>query len=88
MKIRKIAFTKINTAEIIEMDVPVSDNSVVVKTAFSTISCGTEKANIMGNPNIAGPAAPSVNFPRILGYCSSGTVCEVGKNGLLQAQAE
>lgn len=80
MIIKKIAFTKINTAEIIEVDVPVSDNSVVVKTAFSTISCGTEKANITGNPNIAGPAAPSVKFPRVQGYCSSGIVSEVGKN--------
>lgn len=79
---KQIVFTKINTAEL--LDVPVvspSDRQVLVRTACSTVSCGTERANITGNPNnslapLPENAAPV--FPRCLGYSSSGIVEEIG----------
>lgn len=80
MKTKTIVFTEPYKAELLELDVPVGDNHVCVKTAISTISCGTERANFIGDANVAGVAAPAVKFPRILGYCSAGTVVEVGKN--------
>lgn len=80
MKIKQIVFTKINTAELIEKDsLPIGEYDVAVKTSFSTISCGTEKANITGNPSVnAANPIPCVSFPRMLGYSSSGIVIEKG----------
>ena len=81
MENKQIVFTKPNTAELLDVDYSKpNDNEVVVKTEFSTVSCGTEKANITGDPNIAGSAAPDATFPRMLGYSSSGYVTEKGKN--------
>ena len=81
MQNRQIVFTKENTAELLEVayEAP-RENEVLVETVFSTISCGTERANITGNPNVAGNAAANVSFPRISGYSSSGIVRAVGKN--------
>lgn len=83
MKNPHIVFTKPNTAEI--LDTPISElspNSVKVKTAVSTISAGTERANITGNTNVSpGSGEQAVaHFPRWSGYSSSGTVVEVGSN--------
>ena len=81
MKSRAIVFTDVNTAEFIEVETPLlPENSVKIKTMFSTISCGTEKANITGDPNISFAEKGKVVFPRRLGYSSSGIVEEVGKN--------
>lgn len=81
MKTKQILFTKINTAELVEIDLPeLKENEVRIKTAFSTISQGTEKANITGDPNVNGAGAGTVNFPRSCGYASAGTVIETGKN--------
>lgn len=80
MKTKQIVFTEINRAELIERDTrPMDPGMVTVKTAVSTVSPGTEKANITGDPNIAGAGAPSTKFPRFLGYSSAGTVIEVGE---------
>lgn len=71
MKNSQIIFTEKNTAVLTEVPyrLPKADE-VVVKTDFSTVSCGTEKANIMG---IVNP------FPiDYLGYSSSGTVTDKG----------
>lgn len=78
---KQIVFTKVNTAELLETELrPLNDNEVKVKTLFHTMSNGTEKANITGEPNIsifAKGDAPVV-FPRYCGYSSSGIVEEVG----------
>ena len=77
---RQIVFTKPNTAELLDAEYrKPNDNEVVVKTEFSTVSCGTEKANITGDPNVAGNAAAGVSFPRISGYSSAGYIVEKGK---------
>ena len=80
MKNKQIVFTKKDTAELLDVDCKnPSANEVVVETAFSTVSCGTEKANITGDPNVSGNAAPSVRFPRKSGYSSAGTVIAKGE---------
>ncbi len=80
---KQIVFTRLNTAELLEVPrrLP-GDNEVCVKTMVSTISCGTERANITGNLNIAGQAPPQkeAKFPRYGGYSSAGYVVAKGKN--------
>lgn len=81
MRNKQIVFTKKNTAKLLEVEyLEPESNEVVVKTAFSTISCGTEKANITGNSNVS-PHTDENNpavFPRSLGYSSSGVVIAKG----------
>lgn len=81
MKNRQIIFTKVNTAQLLEVEVPTpGPGEVVVETAFSSISCGTERANLTGDPNvgITLPDDAPVVFPRYTGYSSSGTVIAKG----------
>jgi threonine dehydrogenase-like Zn-dependent dehydrogenase len=52
---------------------------VYVKTAVSTISAGTERANITGDPNTNAYGASKVKFPRASGYNSAGTVLAAGE---------
>ena len=58
--VKHIVFTKRNTAELLESEVSeLKANEVKIKTVISTISCGTEKANITGDLNVSifdGPA--------------------------------
>lgn len=71
MNNKQIIFTEKNTAKLLDSEYRLpSSNEVVVETAFSTVSCGTERANITG---IVNP------FPiNYLGYSSTGTVIEKG----------
>lgn len=80
MKNKQIVFTKVNTAELIDYEFSQSEeNQVVVETMFSSISCGTERANITGNPNInIYSDGQDVKFPRYAGYSSSGVVVAKG----------
>lgn len=84
MKTKQIVFTDIGVAELIETEVKEpKENEIVVETEFSSISCGTEKANISGNPNVGiGPLDEKnpVIFPRYAGYSSSGTVIKTGSS--------
>ncbi len=81
MESKQILFTKVNTAELLQVPVRQPEaHEVVVATAVSTISAGTEKANIMGNPHVSifsGEDEPVV-FPRVCGYSSAGTVVQKG----------
>ena len=80
--IKQIVFTEANVAKLLDREInELSDNEVLVKTAYSTISAGTERANLVGDLNIDPTSKHTVaNFPRTVGYCSSGVVIEVGKN--------
>ncbi len=81
MKNKRIVFTKPYTAELLDVEMnQLNDNDVKVKTMFSTISCGTEKANYIGDPNCSVSSNAKTTFPRSVGYSSSGVVVEVGKN--------
>lgn len=79
MNAKQIVFTQINKAELLEVELPqLSPHSVAVRTAVSTVSPGTERANIVGDPNVNAMGAPSVFFPRTAGYSSAGEVIAVG----------
>ena len=74
MKSKTIVFTKPETAELLERDIKeVGGNLVRVKTEYTVVSGGTERANIMGAVNAGGN-----NFPKILGYCGIGYVEAIG----------
>lgn len=80
---KQIVFTDINKAELLMVESqPLGDNQVRVKTVFSTISNGTEKANLIGDSTISVYSKPTdeVKFPRCVGYSTSGIVVEKGKN--------
>ncbi|MBQ8187969.1 MAG: zinc-binding alcohol dehydrogenase [Clostridia bacterium] len=83
MKSKYIAFTSPGIAELLEKDMPaLKPGEVLVETLVSTVSAGTERANLSGDPNIS-PARSTVGkpatFPRTLGYSSAGIVKEVGE---------
>ena len=83
MSYRRIVFTKPKTAELLEFELPEPRaNEVQVKLMFSTISSGTERANLVGSKTIAWdkPEAEEAIFPRYLGYSSSGVITAVGEN--------
>lgn len=79
---RTIVFTAENTAEVLERPMPgLAPGKVLVRLARSTISTGTERANLTGVPdNGIGifNDAQTVSWPRQCGYSSSGVVERVG----------
>ena len=73
MKNKQIFFTGIHQAELLECEIPLLQaNDVLVRTEYTVISGGTERANILGMKN-----TPQ-KFPASLGYCGVGYVEEVG----------
>lgn len=82
MKNDQIFFTAPGIAEIIQTEMPVpGDGEVLVRSVRDTISPGTERANLIGDPNISYAHPGSVIFPRQAGYSISGVVEAVG-NGV------
>lgn len=79
--LKRIVFTKPYTAEYLSIDKTDFDNigetQVLVKSYFTTVSAGTERANITGVNNV-GPNERVESFPRVLGYNCSGIVEKVG----------
>ena len=82
MKAKKITFTKIGSAELLEEEIgKPSENQVLVKNMVSTISSGTERANISGDLNVSVfTEYTQAVFPRYGGYSSAGEVVAVGDN--------
>ncbi len=79
MQCRQIVFTEKNKAELLSVDInELKSNEVIVETVVSTISCGTEKANITGDPNVNAYGESQVIFPRTSGYNSAGVVVKKG----------
>lgn len=78
---RNIIFTKKDTAELVERPMPeAGPGQVRVKLVRSTLSTGTERANVTGSRVVSiwdPPDAPVV-WPRQSGYSSSGVVDAVG----------
>ena len=58
---------------------PLGNDCVRIQTVVSTISNGTERANISGDPNIHIDSSRSTQFPRYLGYSSAGIIIEKGE---------
>ncbi len=80
MNYKQIVFTNVNQAELLSKTYgELPPDCVMVKTEISTVSSGTERANITGDPNVSATAASSVSFPRASGYSSAGTVIAVGE---------
>ena len=71
MKTKQIVFTAKNTAELLESEIREPEkNEVLIEMAFTTISAGTEKANLTGDLNINASEKrtdTTPHFPRYLG---------------------
>lgn len=53
MKTKSILFTEKNKAELIEENIPeIGADDVLVKLAVSTVSSGTDRANLTGEYNV------------------------------------
>jgi len=83
MLAKAIIFTAPGIAELNDIEVgKPSHGQVLVNTVISSISSGTERANLVGDPNVSilrSTAGKPASFPRRVGYSSSGTVIEVGE---------
>lgn len=81
MKTKSILFTEKNKAELVDENVPeLGANEVLVRLAISTISSGTERANLTGEYNVTTKRGVTLPFPRRCGYSSAGIVEKVGKD--------
>ena len=78
---RSIVFTAPNQVEIIRENLPVpGPEMVLVQTVFSSISSGTERANLTGDINVSiHERFDHAVFPRRCGYSSSGIVVRTGE---------
>jgi len=82
MVTNRIYFTEPGVAKLMAEELPApGPGQAQVKMAVSTISSGTERANLIGDVNINStkPAAEKAKFPRSNGYSSAGTVVAVGE---------
>ena len=80
MKNQNIVFTAPRVAELIEREVGMPEaGRVLVRTVRDTISAGTERANLVGDPNVSPNKGGNVTFPRQCGYSISGVVEAVGE---------
>lgn len=88
MLYKKILFTKPKVAEICEVEVPKPKaGEVQVRLCVSSISSGTERANLLGDVNVSVFEKSDVAvFPREGGYSSAGIVEKVG-DGVTDLQA-
>lgn len=78
---KDILFTAPGVAELVDVEMPVcGDNEVIVRIRRTTVSAGTERALLTGDPNINYKKPGSVVFPRQTGYSAAGVVTEIGKN--------
>lgn len=82
MTTKQIVFTKVNSAELLEMEcLPPKADEVTIDLQFSAISSGTERSNITGQRNGPGQMEDAVAvFPRYCGYSAAGIVSAVGEN--------
>ncbi len=80
MKTKQIVFTEPYKTELLEKEIndPVG-YQVLVKLCRSTVSSGTERANLVGEKNVTFAKNAVVPFPRTSGYSSSGIVVKVGE---------
>lgn len=82
MPYQRIVFTKPAVAELLpyEIEDP-KPAQVQVALEISTISSGTERANLMGSKTVAWdlPETDEAIFPRYVGYSSAGIVTKLGE---------
>lgn len=78
---KAIVFTEVNKAQLLDepFSMEPAPGKVLVKTAFSTVSSGTERANLTGDLNVSYSKVQTVaQFPRRSGYSTSGIVEKIG----------
>jgi 2-desacetyl-2-hydroxyethyl bacteriochlorophyllide A dehydrogenase len=83
MKSKNIVFVKENQAALITEEVCLPNKGeILVKLCISSISSGTERANLVGSKTVAWncPEAKEAVFPRRGGYSSAGVVEQIGEN--------
>lgn len=82
MKNTRIVFTKPYEVELLESELNenIGKDEVLVKIAVSTISSGTERANLTGDKNVSINTTAEIPFPRYCGYSLAGVVEKVGEN--------
>lgn len=82
MKRKGIIFTEKNKAEYLDMEsVTIKDDQVLVKTEYTALSGGTERASITAMPNTnINSCGDSHSFPIMLGYSGIGIILETGKS--------
>ncbi len=82
MKAKQILFTAPRVVELVDVDLPEpGEEEVTVRMEYTTISAGTERANLLGDPNVDARIKKEDTvavFPRELGYSGSGVVVKVG----------
>lgn len=82
MKNRSVVFTAPRKAECLIEETPcLGAGRVRVRTCVSTVSAGTEKANLLGEANVStdGKSGERPTYPCRLGYSSAGVVDAVGE---------
>ena len=78
MSYKRILFTSPGIAELCDYEpAPLQPGQAMVQLSRSTISSGTERANLVGDPNTSYTRPGRVRFPRSAGYSSSGVIVEV-----------
>ena len=88
MKTKRIVFTSVGKAELLECEInDPKDNEVLVETEYTAISAGTERANLMGMKNL-GDDVDGGSFPKSIGYSGVGIVKETGKSVKSVSQGE
>lgn len=81
MKTQTITFTKPCVAELCESELcNLKEDEVLVKLVISTLSSGTERANLTGGTNVRPSGDGNPPFPRVSGYSSAGIIEKVGEN--------
>lgn len=82
MNTKAIVMTDVNKAELVDQTIGTpGPNGVLVKMAYTAVSAGTERANLIGEKNVSGDKTAVPKFPRTSGgYSGTGTVVEVGSN--------
>lgn len=82
MQNKRILFTAPSVTELVDVPMPeLEPGHVLVKVAFSTISSGTERANLVGSTSLTPGSKPGTppTYPRGSGYSTSGVVEAVGE---------
>ncbi len=75
-----IIFIAPGVAELREGEIPtLRAGEVLIRAERTAISAGTERANLLGDPNVSISSKGEVKFPRQSGYSASGVVAAVGE---------
>lgn len=77
MQTKRIIFTAVGKAALADKELlSPADGYVLVETAYSAISAGTERGMLMDLPNTTGQG----HYPKVVGYSGAGVVRAVGGN--------